>query len=59
MNADRVEHRGMVAYQDIHGVVVLLYKDGRQVAKICIDGRQTVDEIKGIIDQYLKEDKTI
>lgn len=55
MNADRVEHRGVVAFQGTCGGMVLLYKDKRRVAKIRVDRRQTVDEMKGIIDQYLEE----
>ncbi len=59
MNADKVEHCGIVAFQGTCGGMVLLYKDKRRVAKIPVDRRQTVDEMKGIIDNYLKEDKTI
>lgn len=55
MNADRVEHRGIVAYQEMYGGVVLLYRGEKRVAKIRIDKRKTADELKGIIDEYLKE----
>ena len=54
MNADRVEHRGMVAFQGTCGGMVHLCKGGRRVAKIPVDRRQTVEEMKGIIDEYLK-----
>ena len=54
MNADKVEHRGIVAFQGTCGGLVHLCRGGRRVAKIHVDRRQTVEEIKRHIDEYLK-----
>ena len=57
MNADRVEHRGIVAYQSVYGNSVQLFKGGEKVAAIRTDKRQTTDDMRRLINEYLEGDK--
>lgn len=57
MNADKVEHRGMVAHQSWLNNAVLLYKDGKQDAKIRTTKRQTAEDMKRLIDEFLDNRK--
>lgn len=57
MNADKVEHRGMVAHQSYLNNAVLLYKDGERVTKVRTTERQTAEDMKRLIDEFLDNRK--
>lgn len=54
MNADKIEHRGVEAFQSVYNNAVLLVKDGKCVHVEHTTKRQTVEGVRRIIDGYLK-----
>ncbi len=57
MNSDKVEHRGIAAFQSVYGNSVQLFKGGKKVATIRTDRRQTVEDMRRLINEYLEGDK--
>lgn len=52
---DKVDHRGLTAYQSVYNNGVCITKDGRVVKHIAADKRQTVDDLKRLIDEFIAE----
>ena len=53
MSADKVEHRGIEAYQSVCGSKVPLVRNGTVIGRIRSDKRNTADEVRQLIDDFL------
>lgn len=53
MNADKVEHRGVIAFQSVYNNYVLLVRDGTLIARYRTVDTKTADELRSMIDEHL------
>ncbi len=54
MNADKVEHRGLEAFQSMYNDRVLIVKNGKVVHVYSTTERQTADDLRRLIDKHLE-----
>lgn len=55
MNADKVEHRGLVAIQSVYNNHVSIVENGIGVKFISTTKRKTENDLKRLIDEFIEE----
>ena len=52
--ADRIEHRGYIAYQSVYNNRVVIGKDGRVETSIATDKCLDADGLRRVIDDFIE-----